>query len=186
MSRFTGPIRQLGNIVPDINAALRYWTETMGAGPFYVMRNIRFDNFHYRGLPSDSPCVTLAFGQAGPLQIELIAQHDDLPSGYRDFLDSGREGPQHLASWFADHAGYDLAYQRLLAEGLFVRHESTGPGPRFSYFSRGEGCYPELELAEALLPSQNGFFDYIAEQSQSWDGSNPVRLIDGTPDPDFR
>jgi catechol 2,3-dioxygenase-like lactoylglutathione lyase family enzyme len=185
MSRIMGPVRQLGNIVHDMNAALRYWTETMGAGPFYIMRNIRFENFQYRGKPAESPCVSLAFGQAGPLQIELIAQHDDLPSGYQDFLLSGREGAQHLASWFDNETAYDAAYHRLLSEGLFVRHESTGPGPRFSYFSRGDGIYPELELAEGLLPSQNGFFDHIAQQSVDWDGSNPVRLPDGTPDPEY-
>lgn len=185
MSRFAGPVRQIGNIVPDINAALRYWTETLGAGPFYIMRNLRFDNFHHRGQPSPSPCVTLAFGQAGPIQIELIAQHDDAPSGYIDFLSDGREGPQHLASWFDDPAEFDIAYQRLLDRGMFVRHESTGPGPRFAYFSLGDGIYPELELAEALIPSQNGFFDYIAEQSKGWDGSKPVRLFDGTPDPEY-
>lgn len=185
MSRFSGPVRQLGNVVPDINAALRYWTETMGAGPFYIMRNLRFENFRYLGKPAPSPCVTLAFGQAGPLQIELIAQHDDVPSGYTDFLGSGREGPQHVASWFADPAEYDRAYERLLDRGMFVRHESTGPDARFAYFSRGDGVYPELELAEALIPSQNGFFDHIAQQSQGWDGSNPVRLFDGSPDPDY-
>ena len=185
MSRIAGPVRQLGNIVHNMDAALHYWTETIGAGPFYIMRNMRFENFRYRGQPAQSPCVSLAFGQAGPLQIELIAQHDDVPSGYRDFLNSGREGPQHLASWFSDPAEYDAAYQRLIDAGMFVRHESTGPVARFSYFSKGDGIYPEVELAEALLPSQNGFFDHIAQQSVGWDGSNPVRLPDGTPDPDF-
>lgn len=182
MSRFVGPFRQVGHIVRDFDAALRYWTEVMGAGPFYVMRKIQFDNFRYLDKPSPSPCVSLAFGQAGPVQIELIAQHDDVPSGYRDFLDAGREGAQHLAAWFGDHESYDRAYRLLLDRGMFVRHESTGPGPRFSYFSHGDGSYPELELAEALLPSQNGFFDFIAQQSQNWDGRDPVRQFDGTPD----
>lgn len=186
MSRFAGPVRQLGNIVPDINAALRYWIEKMGAGPFYVMRNLRFDNFRYRGQPAPSPCVTLAFGQNGPLQIELIAQHDNVPSGYTDFLSSGREGPQHLACWFDDPVAFDTAYQQMLGRGMFVRHESTGPGPRFAYFSQGDGIYPELELAEALIPSQNGFFDHIADQAKRWDGSNPVRQFDGTPDPFYK
>lgn len=186
MSRFAGPLRQLGNIVPDMNAALRHWTETIGAGPFFVVRDIQFENFRYRGQPAPSPRISLAFGQAGPIQIELIAQHDDTPSGYIDFLARGLEGPQHLASWFGDSAQFDAAYQRLHDRGMFVRHENVGPGPRFAYFSAGDGIYPELELAEALMPEQNGFFDYIAAQSVDWDGSNPVRLFSGEPDPDYR
>lgn len=182
MSRFAGATRQLGNIVTNIDEAIAYWTQTMGAGPFFVVREIRFENFRYRGEVSPSPLVTLAFGQSGPLQIELIEQHDDKPSGYLDFLNSGREGSQHLAYWFDDTGAYDATYAILVAEGLSVRQESVGPGPRFAYFSRGDGLYPEIELAEALLPSQNGWFDAIAQASIGWDGTDPVRAPDGSPD----
>jgi catechol 2,3-dioxygenase-like lactoylglutathione lyase family enzyme len=183
MSRFVGPTRQIGNIVHDIDEALRYWTETMGAGPFFVNRRIRFDNFRHHGVESPSPLVSLAFGQSGAIQIELIQQHDDVPSGYRNFLDSGREGAQHLAHWFDNSGDYDEAYQRLLEQGLFVRHEGDSSGVRFAYFSKGEGIYPEIELAEGLLPRLNGWFDYIAKASVGWDGSDPVRQPDGTPEP---
>jgi hypothetical protein len=182
MSRFAGPVRQIGHVVNDLDRALAYWTGSLGVGPFLVAREIRFDNFRYKGQPASSPVVSLAFAQAGPIQIELIAQHDDAPSGYRDFLDGGGEGAQHLAAWYADHASYDVAYRALLDRGLFVRHESTGPGPRFSYFSRGDGIYPELELAEALLPPFDGFVDFVAQLSQGWDGAAPVRRLDGAPE----
>jgi catechol 2,3-dioxygenase-like lactoylglutathione lyase family enzyme len=182
MSRFIGPIRQIGYVVHDLDAWLRYFTGTVGVGPFIVAREIRIGNFHYMGAPAASPCVSLAFGQSGPLQIEVIAQHDDLPSGYRDFLDSGHEGAQHLAAWFADNDSYDRAHKRLRDQGLFVRHESTAE-PRFAYFSRGDGVYPELEIAEALLPWRPRIADYLAQQSEGWDGRNPVRALDGTPDP---
>jgi catechol 2,3-dioxygenase-like lactoylglutathione lyase family enzyme len=180
MSRHVGPVRQIGNVVRDFDGALRYWTETMGAGPFFMAREIRFENFRYMGRPSPSPLVSLAFGQAGPLQIELIAQHDDTPSGYRDFLDGGREGPQHLASWFADHDSYDRAHRTLGELGMFIRHESTGPGPRFAYFSGGDGVYPEIEIAEALLPTLGGFSEMVARASEGWDGRDPFRRLDGS------
>jgi catechol 2,3-dioxygenase-like lactoylglutathione lyase family enzyme len=182
LSRFIGPIRQVGHIVSDLDASLRYWTETVGVGPFFVSREIRFEGFRYMGRPAPSPCVSLAFGQAGSLQIELIAQHDDTPSGYRDFLDAGREGAQHLAAWYADGAAYDEAYRRLSAQGMFVRHESIGPGPRFAYFSGGDGIYPELELAEALLPMLGGFADNVARASEGWTGADPIRGLDGAPE----
>lgn len=106
--------------------------------------------------------MTLAFGQSEDVQIELIQQHDEARSGYQDFLDSGREGPQHVAFWFDDPVRYDAAYRRLIDEGLFVSHEGAGGGARFAYFSRGDDCYPEMELAEPLLPNQNGWFEFIA------------------------
>ena len=36
MSRTFGAIRQIAFIVHDLDAALRYWTETLGVGPFFV------------------------------------------------------------------------------------------------------------------------------------------------------
>lgn len=38
MSELFGPIGQLGFVVADLGAALRYWTETMRVGPFFVFR----------------------------------------------------------------------------------------------------------------------------------------------------
>jgi len=38
MSRKFGAIRQIAFIVRDLDAALRYWTETLGVGPFFVLR----------------------------------------------------------------------------------------------------------------------------------------------------
>jgi len=177
-----GPARQVGCIVKDIDAAIAYWAGTVGAGPFFIMRRIKFDNFRHLGQPAPSPEVSLAFGQFGQLQIELIEQHDMTPSGYRDFLEGGREGPQHMAFWFSDPAEYDRVHHELARKGMFVRHESTGPGPRFAYFSQGDGIYPELELAEALLPGDN-WAEMIAQASMGWTGEDPIRLADGSPEP---
>ena len=35
MSKFLGPIRQLGYVVPDIEAAMEYWSNVLGVGPWY-------------------------------------------------------------------------------------------------------------------------------------------------------
>ena len=35
MSRFFGEMRQLGYVVPDIEAAMDYWSRTLGVGPWY-------------------------------------------------------------------------------------------------------------------------------------------------------
>ena len=35
MSRHFGAIRQLGYVVPDIEAAMDYWSRTLGVGPWF-------------------------------------------------------------------------------------------------------------------------------------------------------
>ena len=35
MSNLLGPIRQLGYVVDDIEAGMKYWSETMGVGPWF-------------------------------------------------------------------------------------------------------------------------------------------------------
>ena len=90
MSKVFGEIRQLAFIVTDIDKAMNHWAETLGVGPFFIKRRITFSNFIYRGKPSASPSVSIALANSGYVQIELIQQHDDAPSIYREYLESPR------------------------------------------------------------------------------------------------
>ena len=98
MSRRFGKLRQNGYVVRDIEAALRHWTEVLGIGPFFYFERVPIEEFRYRGEPSPLD-VSIALGQSGALQIELIQQRNDAPSMYKDFLDAGHEGLQHVAYW---------------------------------------------------------------------------------------
>ena len=55
MSRVFGPIRQIAFVVRDLDASLRYWTETLGVGPFFALRNVSPVQYQYRGQPSEPP-----------------------------------------------------------------------------------------------------------------------------------
>ena len=101
MSRIFGAITQNGYVVRDIHAALKHWIEVLGVGPWFLSEHVPFDTFSYKGQPSKAD-VAIALANSGPLQIELIQQHNDAPSMYRDFLAAGREGLQHLAYWTDD------------------------------------------------------------------------------------
>jgi catechol 2,3-dioxygenase-like lactoylglutathione lyase family enzyme len=177
MSRFVGPIRQIGHVVRDVNSAMRYWTEVLGIGPFYVIAEQEISNFHYRGRPSPSPVITMAFAQSGEVQIELIQQHNDAPTAYREFLSAGREGVQHISPWFDDPHAYDRARAAMIARGMTLVHETVHDDgfPRFVYFETGTPEAPLLELSEALLPSARIVPDTVAAASVGWDGSDPVR-----------
>jgi hypothetical protein len=173
-----GGFRQLGMVVRDVDATMRYMTEKLGIGPFYVVRKITPEDYSYRGERTTAPVMTLCFAQTGPLQIELIQQHNDAPSAYTEFLGAGREGCQHITLWFADRPSYMQTRERLINSGLTLVHEN---GPRataqFAYFATDIPGGLMLELAEALLPNVRGLFDLVAAESKNWDGSNPIREV---------
>lgn len=177
MSIHYGPIRQVGHVVRDADAAMAFWTQAMGIGPFFVVREMTMIDFKYRGHPSPAPVVTLCFAQSGDVQIELIQQHNDAPSAYREFLSAGRTGVQHLSPWFDNEAEYEAARQHALDKGLTMVHESVGGPARFCYFETGTPDAPLLELSEALLPNVADLPRMVAEASRDWDGSDPVRVV---------
>jgi hypothetical protein len=184
MTRLTGDIRQIGVVVRDIDAAVQQWAGTIGIGPFCVVSEMTFDDYRYRGVPAESPVVTLAIAQSGPLQVELIKQLNDAPSAYRDFLEAGKEGVQHLACWCASKDEFDQKYRSLLNEGLEAVHEGRlgELDIRFAYFSRPGGGWPQLELCEGLMPGAMQFFNLLDGLSKTWDGQQfTVNLMDVEP-----
>jgi hypothetical protein len=174
MSQMFGTIRQTAYIVRDIDRAMNYWLNVMGVGPFYYLQNHSSAGAQYRGRPTDM-CISLAFAQSGPIQIELIQQHNDAPSLFRDFLASGREGLQHLAFWTenfdADLARYrDAGFEIVQTAGL------GGPNNRNAFIIRNEDDPLAIEISE-ISGSKGKFFQEIADAASGWDGSEPIRLI---------
>jgi hypothetical protein len=103
--------------VQSIDEAARRWSEAFGAGPFYMVRHHRTEQFSYRGTAVEAD-VSYAFGYLGDVMIQFIEQHDDQPSIYRDMYRSGEEGFHHVAYLVSDFAaerqrwldmGYPLA-----------------------------------------------------------------------------
>ena len=81
---------QLGFVVDDLLADAARWAHVLGVGPFHVTPT-RTSSATYRGAPSNVE-VQYALAQAGPVQIELIQQHCDRPSMFRDVFAQGRVG----------------------------------------------------------------------------------------------
>jgi catechol 2,3-dioxygenase-like lactoylglutathione lyase family enzyme len=177
MSRIFGEIRQIAFVVRDLESALRYWTETLGIGPFYVIRDLVPDGYRYKGKPVAPPRISIALGFSGEAQVEIIQQHDDRPSAYKDFLDSGREGFQHVSSWLTREE-YDPLMKRLLESGHAVIHEGAIPrsGIRFAYFATDTAPGGLVfEISEARDPAIYPAMMKIAEAARGWDGKEPVR-----------
>lgn len=177
LNKLSSPIRQIGVIVRDIDAAMRHWSELTGIGPFVVFRNVALeDDYRYYGEVAEPPVVDLALGYSGGLQFELIQQLNDARSGYRDYLAAGLEGMQHLSPQFASAAEYDDAYAHLIGNGLTLVHEGRMKGTpfRFAYFAAPGGGFPQFEISEVLNPALKPAFDRIQTLNASWDGTTPA------------
>lgn len=174
MSRIFGEIRQNGYVVHDIHAAMEHWTRVLGVGPFFYVEKPPIEDFRYRGEPSDLD-VSIALSNSGALQIELIQQRNQAPSMYRDFLDAGHEGLQHVAYWTET---FDADFGRVEKLGYEVGQSGQvgGPDGRFVYFTAEGHPGTVIELSEISGP-KGELFKFIAETSREWDGSDPIRAV---------
>ena len=174
MSRFFGDVRQNGYVVHDIEAAMEYWTRTMGVGPWLYLERAPIKDFHYKGTSSDLE-VSIALANAGPLQIELIQQRNDAPSMYRDFLNAGHEGLQHVAYWTQT---FDQDLAQATDRGLQVGQSgySGAPDGRFVYFTAEGHPGTVIELSE-ISGAKGQLFRKIRERCAVWDGTNPIKRI---------
>lgn len=174
MSRFLGEIRQVAYIVPDIEAAMKHWSEVMGVGPWFYNPRVPIRNYHYRGQQYE-PHNSVALANAGSLQIELLQTRNDVPSMYRDFRLAGYQGVQHVAYWTEN---FDADLARAEAAGFKVcMGGEVGENGRFVYFEDTSGLPgTTIELSEVAGP-KGRMFTMIREASQNWDGRDPVRAF---------
>ncbi|NWK98737.1 hypothetical protein DM806_24360 [Sphingobium lactosutens] len=168
-----GQVMQIAYVPEDFDAAIRFWTQTMGVGPFYLQPNLSIPTLRYRGEPTDA-VFSVAIAYWGDIQIELIVQHNEAPSIYRDWREAGLKGVHHIcimvedieeARRVAEEAGMIVA-QEIVAEGWGVLYVDTGGGP---------GTMTEIVQPN---PGMLGRFARIKADSIGWDGSDPVRRFD--------
>lgn len=176
ISPVIGPVIQLGFVVPNIEAAVAHWA-SIGVGPFFLLDHIQFGRCHFRGKPLEID-LSVAVGQWGSVQVELIHQHCDTPSIYTTFDGSARGGLQHMGV-MTDSVADSLAH---LAERKVepVQAGETANGIRFAYVNTDAlpGAHPGgmIELIERG-PAIDGFFGLVRKAAVDWDGRDPLRKL---------
>ncbi|MGD9600787.1 MAG: VOC family protein [Gammaproteobacteria bacterium] len=170
MSQPLHTVRQLAYVVRDLDAALKYWVDVLKVGPFFVFEHCPLLDQKYLGKPSNVD-VTLALGNSGALQIELIYQHNDEPSVYKEFLDAGRVGVHHFGLMPEDYAATCAEYGR---RGHVAAFECTVGGAPLTYFDTVStiGHYTELWDNSSVFKD---LFLMVENAAMGWDGKNPVR-----------
>jgi hypothetical protein len=162
---------QLGFVVDDLLGSATRWARVFGVGPFHVLPPIE-QPCTYRGRASGVN-VQVAIAQAGPVQIELIKQHCDRASVYRDLIEQGESGFHQLCTVTPDYPSKKAYYEQLgyeLVSEMLVREQHVAFFDTFDDF----GFYTEVvEEVPGFLASLGA----IAQTCADWDGRDPVRLL---------
>jgi hypothetical protein len=124
---------QIAWVVKDIEAAEKYFIETMGVEKFLRMENLSAKDTEgtYLGKPGDW-VVNLYIAYAGDTQIELI-QPVSGESMFNESLEKHGDAVQHVAYWL-DDSEYDAAAQHMEAAGYPLIQDFKLPILRVGYF----------------------------------------------------
>lgn len=167
-----GRIMQMAYVPSDFDAAITYWTETMGAGPFFLLPNMALAGGRYRGQPSD-PIFTMALGYWGDMQIELIRPENNAPSIYAGEY-GVRDRLHHVCVLVDSIAEVRIALAAVGGEVIFEAPVGEDGGVIYADIGMGVG-----NLVEYLQPQAGSrdLFAMMEAAHRDWDGSNPLRSL---------
>jgi hypothetical protein len=163
---------QIGYVVPDVADACERFHDIYRIGPFFRIPPRPRHKVRHRGVLRETDLVTeAALAQSGDVMIELIRQHDDGPSAYRDLYGNGEQGIHHVAFWSDDYAadiesyaaaGFDTAMEMEIRDGLEVAYIDT---------TAVLGHMVELLPRD---PSVVELFEFVRRASNGWSGGDLV------------
>ena len=167
-----GTVMQTCFVVPDLAKAIDYYVRTLNVGPFFVLPHRKQPDRVYRGTVAPVE-VSLAMGFAGNMQIELIEQHDQAPSLFREAIAQRGYGFHHVGIAHDDVPDVLPTY---LAEGFEVVGRSPVPtGGEVLFLEPPEAPYPGfIELLPATAEMDERFTRFW-RASVDWDGSDAIR-----------
>lgn len=169
---FLGTI-QFAYTTDDMQADMAEFTRRLGVGPWFVTGPFQPRGALYRGQPTAME-LTLAVAFTGRMTVELIQQHDDAPSVYRETV--GKRGGHGFHHWGVLTEAFDADIARYQADGYEVAFTDVSPrGVRVAYLdttSRLPGMIELMESTPALQDIYRGYW----RAAQAWDGrTEPVR-----------
>ena len=179
MSRLFGPLRQMGYVVPDVEAAMKHWIEVCGVGPWFYAERLPLTSFSYGGKRYDDIHLSIALANSGEMQIELIQQRSDHPSMGRDFLAANPKGGlQHWSSW---PENYDELYRARAGQRLRGRSgRRCAARPLRVFPQRGPSRHDHRDVAchaDAPAHLRRGA---RGRGRMGWQGPDPHRLAELT------
>ena len=161
---------QIAYHVADLGEAIGRWHAATGIGPFFLRRHIPLADVFYRGEPSTLE-IGAAMVQSGDIQIELIQQHCDTPSTFRDMFNRNEEGLHHVAIAPSDEAAMLDHYHALGFPVTTSFETQAGGGADYIDTRPLNGHMIELyRLSERIV----ALYDRVTSAAENWDGRDLV------------
>jgi hypothetical protein len=165
---------EICHVVRNMDAAIHYWTRTMGAGPFFVGDMEAPTGHVHRGQPGGLS-LQIAFGFSGGVIIELARPIDpSIPSVFLEVLNATGPGFHHVML----REDYDKGFERLSRAGYEPAYQGTLPsGERCVLFDtrQDSGGFVEFMDISPLIQRQ---LENMARAHREWDGrTDPVRSM---------
>lgn len=167
----TDAVIQVAYSVPDLQAAISWWIEEMGVGPWFLIDSIGREGTTYRGQPANAE-FTIAMAYSGQTMFELIQPLDDKPSMYKEARDRNGYGFHHLAKMQPNVKQIAQEYE---AKGqAIVCHSPTPGGGEVFFVEGGENAPGLIELVEQN-DTTRAMFKTAWRASVDWKGDRPIR-----------
>jgi hypothetical protein len=169
-SRANAQLFQTAFIVADLKAEMARYVEAMRVGPWFVRESFTPAGARYRGRET-GVVMSVAFAWRDDMMLELIQQHDDSPSVFRDAIEKRGHGLHHLGMGVDDYDGALAEYE---AQGWKVAFYAKTSG-RLGMLER-DGFPYLLELLE-MDPQRTELFAAMRAAARDWNGAEPVRRM---------
>jgi hypothetical protein len=164
-------IIQVAYTVADIQKETRRYTNLLGIGPWFLVGPFAPAKGIYRGAKTTMR-LSLAVAFAGEIMIELIEQHDEEPSVYRETLAArGAHGFHHWAIGARDFEATVAAYK---AYGYAEAFSDLSPrGVRIVYLDTSVDLPGMIEIIEMTADVEEQYRT-MYQAAKEWDGKTYI------------
>jgi methylmalonyl-CoA/ethylmalonyl-CoA epimerase len=163
------PINHIGYRVANLEQAIEGWARTYGAGPFYVLSEMPFDELEFMGEPFEWSHVA-AYGICGPIGVELQTFEFPVPMAELDKRLGDPDRLNHIC-YLTDDTTAESARLEALGYPMFLYGKM---GDDRFYWHDAPHLGHSIEL-HSTVPAVTGFIACVEQVARGWDGSDPVR-----------
>jgi len=160
-------IHHVGYVVEDIPRAVDWAVSALGAGPFFEIEHLEFDEVTYNGEPAAYDHSS-AFGRWGEIELEFTQVHSAAPAGLAAALGGPAPRVGHVA-WLAGDLEAETA--RL---DLPLFHTGRAGPVRAHWFDARAMLGHHVEVLQRA-PELLAFHERIRAAADGWDGRDPLR-----------
>ena len=135
-------LSQVGMVVDSLDTTIRYFTETLGLGPF-VEPEVAYHDKQYYGEPVDSTW-RMGFCSLGAVELEIIEPFAG-PTVYHDFLRDKGQGIHHMGF---DVPDMDKILSQCQELGIEIMQIGRTPTGGFAYLNTEEPSGAVFEIIQ--------------------------------------